>query len=60
MLDPHFLRDRGFTCAVAGVVLIVFGMGGALFLLTRHLQFVLGHCPLEAGCAPRPSPLAWC
>ncbi|MEU2224349.1 MFS transporter [Streptomyces sp. NPDC018347] len=56
MLDPHFFRDRRFTGAVAGAVLIVFGMGGALFLLTQHLQFVLGYGPLEAGL--RTAPLA--
>jgi MFS family permease len=42
MLDLQFFRDRRFTGAVAGAVLITFGMGGALFLLTQHLQFVLG------------------
>ncbi|MFF3918818.1 MFS transporter [Streptomyces sp. NPDC001852] len=56
MLDPHFFRDRRFTGAVAGAVLIMFGMGGALFLLTQHLQFVLGYGPLEAGL--RTAPLA--
>ncbi|GHH09808.1 MFS transporter [Streptomyces rubradiris] len=56
MLDIHFFRDRRFTGAVAGAVLIVFGMGGALFLLTQHLQFVLGYEPLEAGL--RTAPLA--
>ncbi|WP_328838245.1 MFS transporter [Streptomyces europaeiscabiei] len=56
MLDPHFFRDRRFTGAVAGVVLITFGMGGALFLLTQHLQFVLGYDALEAGL--RTAPLA--
>ncbi|MEU6593817.1 MFS transporter [Streptomyces sp. NPDC046881] len=56
MLDVHFFRDRRFTGAVAGAVLIVFGMGGALFLLTQHLQFVLGYEPLEAGL--RTAPLA--
>lgn len=56
MLDPHFFRDRRFTGAVAGVVLITFGMGGALFLLTQHLQFVLGYGALEAGL--RTAPLA--
>ncbi|GAB1336542.1 MFS transporter [Streptomyces sp. E-15] len=56
MLDLHFFRDRRFTGAVAGAVLIVFGMGGALFLLTQHLQFVLGYGPLEAGL--RTAPLA--
>ncbi|GHI06540.1 MFS transporter [Streptomyces cellostaticus] len=56
MLDLHFFRDRRFTGAVAGVVLLTFGMGGALFLLTQHLQFVLGYGPLEAGL--RIAPLA--
>ncbi|WP_209438854.1 MFS transporter [Streptomyces durhamensis] len=56
MLDLHFFRDRRFTGAVAGVVLLMFGMGGALFLLTQHLQFVLGYGPLEAGL--RTAPLA--
>ncbi|WP_181140829.1 MFS transporter [Streptomyces sp. Ru62] len=56
MLDLRFFRDPRFTGAVAGAVLIVFGMGGALFLLTQHLQFVLGYEPLEAGL--RTAPLA--
>ncbi|KOV75402.1 MULTISPECIES: MFS transporter [unclassified Streptomyces] len=56
MLDLQFFRDPRFTGAVAGAVLIVFGMGGALFLLTQHLQFVLGYEPLEAGL--RTAPLA--
>ncbi|MEU2618860.1 MFS transporter [Streptomyces sp. NPDC007157] len=58
MLDPHFFRDRRFTGAVAGAVLITFGMGGALFLLTQHLQFVLGYGPLEAGLRTAPLALA--
>ncbi|MEU3844685.1 MFS transporter [Streptomyces sp. NPDC028635] len=56
MLDLGFFRDRRFTGAVAGAVLVVFGMGGALFLFTQHLQFVLGYGPLEAGL--RTAPLA--
>ncbi|MEU6354969.1 MFS transporter [Streptomyces sp. NPDC047072] len=56
MLDLHFFRDRRFTGAVTGAVLITFGMGGALFLLTQHLQLVLGYGPLEAGL--RTAPLA--
>jgi len=56
MLDLHFFRDRQFTGAVAGAVLIAFGMGGSLFLLTQHLQFVLGYEALEAGL--RTAPLA--
>ncbi|EGX57176.1 transmembrane efflux protein [Streptomyces zinciresistens K42] len=56
MLDLHFFRDRRFTGAVSGGVLITFGMGGSLFLLTQHMQFVLGYEPLEAGL--RTAPLA--
>ncbi|MGW0134881.1 MFS transporter [Streptomyces sp. NPDC003299] len=56
MLDLGFFRDRRFTGAVAGAVLVMFGMGGALFLFTQHLQFVLGYGPLEAGL--RTAPLA--
>ncbi|MGC0330948.1 EmrB/QacA subfamily drug resistance transporter [Streptomyces sp. SAI-170] len=58
MLDLRFFRDRRFTGAVAGAVLITFGMGGALFLLTQHLQFVLGYGPLEAGLRTAPLALA--
>ncbi|WP_086736509.1 MFS transporter [Streptomyces glaucescens] len=58
MLDMHFFRNRRFTGAVAGAVLITFGMGGALFLLTQHLQFVLGYGPLEAGLRTAPLALA--
>ncbi|MEU1087445.1 MFS transporter [Streptomyces sp. NPDC005892] len=56
MLDMRFFRNRSFVGAVAGSVLVAFGMGGSLFLLTQHLQFVLGYEPLEAGL--RIAPLA--
>jgi EmrB/QacA subfamily drug resistance transporter len=49
MLDMQFFRDRRFVGAVAGVVLITFGSGGTLYLLTQQLQFVRGYAPLEAG-----------
>ncbi|MDQ0933916.1 MFS transporter [Streptomyces turgidiscabies] len=58
MLDMQFFRNRRFTGAVAGAVLISFGMGGSLFLLTQHMQFVLGYGPLEAGLRTAPLALA--
>ncbi|MFJ8950093.1 MFS transporter [Streptomyces sp. NPDC102381] len=54
MLDMSFFRNRTFTGAVIGAVLITFGSGGALFLLTQQLQFVLGYGPLEAGLRTAP------
>uniref|UniRef100_A0AAU3GUE3 MFS transporter n=1 Tax=Streptomyces sp. NBC_01401 TaxID=2903854 RepID=A0AAU3GUE3_9ACTN len=56
MLDMRFFRDQRFTGAVAGAILVAFGMTGSLFLLTQHLQFVLGYEPLDAGL--RTAPLA--
>lgn len=49
MLDMHFFRNQKFIGAVAGAILVAFGMTGSLFLLTQHLQFVLGYEPLDAG-----------
>ncbi|MFH8981553.1 MFS transporter [Streptomyces varsoviensis] len=56
MLDMHFFRNQRFVGAVAGGILVAFGMGGSFFLLTQHLQFVLGYAPLETGL--RMTPLA--
>ncbi|WP_405782334.1 MFS transporter [Streptomyces sp. NBC_01378] len=57
MLDMHFFRNQQFTGAVAGAILVAFGMGGSLFLLTQHLQFVLGYEALEAGLRTAPMAL---
>lgn len=56
MLDMHFFRNRRFVGAVAGGILVAFGMGGSFFLLTQHLQLVLGYGPLATGL--RMTPLA--
>ncbi|MBW8088541.1 MFS transporter [Streptomyces hygroscopicus subsp. hygroscopicus] len=56
MLDMHFFRNGRFVGAVAGGILVAFGMGGSFFLLTQHLQFVLGYDALDAGL--RTAPLA--
>ncbi|GGX93016.1 MFS transporter [Streptomyces hiroshimensis] len=56
MLDMQFFRNRRFVGAVSGSILVAFGMGGSFFLLTQHLQLVLGYDPLQTGL--RMSPLA--
>ncbi|MFE6779874.1 MFS transporter [Streptomyces sp. NPDC057702] len=56
MLDLSFFENRRFVGAVTGGILVAFGMGGSLFLLTQHLQLVLGYEPLAAGL--RTAPLA--
>ncbi|MFH8679270.1 MFS transporter [Streptomyces lydicus] len=56
MLDMRFFRNRRFIGAVSGGILVAFGMGGSMFLLTQHLQLVLGYGPLDAGL--RMAPLA--
>ncbi|MEW1548212.1 DHA2 family efflux MFS transporter permease subunit [Streptomyces tsukubensis] len=58
MLDMHFFRNRRFVGAVAGAILVAFGMTGSLFLLTQHLQFVLGYDALDAGLRTAPLALA--
>ncbi|MGW4206480.1 MFS transporter [Lentzea sp. NPDC004789] len=58
MLDLGFFSDRRFTGAVASGVLAAFGMAGSLFLLTQHLQGVLGYTPLEAGVRVAPMAIA--
>ncbi|MEV4611411.1 MFS transporter [Kitasatospora sp. NPDC049258] len=57
LLDLEFFRDARFRGAVSGGVLVSFGMGGSLFLLTQHLQFVLGYAPLAAGLRTAPMAL---
>ncbi|MET8994896.1 MFS transporter [Amycolatopsis sp. NPDC004169] len=56
MLDMGFFRNRRFVGAISGGLLVAFGMGGSVFLLTQQLQLVLGYGPLEAGL--RTAPLA--
>ncbi|MFF9778168.1 MFS transporter [Streptomyces sp. NPDC013978] len=56
MLDLSFFRSRRFNGAIAGGLLVALGMAGSLFLLTQHLQLVLGYNALQAGL--RTAPLA--
>ncbi|WP_157367815.1 MFS transporter [Alloactinosynnema sp. L-07] len=56
MFDVALFHNRRFVGAALGGLLVAFGMAGSLFLLTQHLQFVLGHSPIAAGI--RLAPLA--
>ncbi len=58
MLDLRFFRNRRFMGAISGVVLITFGSGGVLFLLTQQLQFVRGYTALETGLRMAPFALS--
>jgi EmrB/QacA subfamily drug resistance transporter len=49
MLRTEFFRNPRFSAASAAIALVFFALFGSVFLLTQHLQFVLGYTPLEAG-----------
>lgn len=49
MLQMSFFRNRRFSIANLSITLTFFALFGSVFLLTQHLQFVLGFTPLEAG-----------
>ncbi len=56
MLRISFFKDPRFTAASIAITLIFFALFGTIFVLTQHLQFVLGYSALEAGF--RVTPLA--
>jgi EmrB/QacA subfamily drug resistance transporter len=49
MLRMEFFRNPRFSAASAAITMVFFALFGSVFLLTQHLQFVLGYTPLEAG-----------
>lgn len=55
MLDLRFFRRREFSAAVFSVGLVMFGLFGALFVLTQYLQFALGYTALQAGVRALPA-----
>jgi EmrB/QacA subfamily drug resistance transporter len=54
MLDMRFFKSRRFSAANIAITLTFFAMFGSLFLLSQHLQFVMGFTPLEAGIRMAP------
>ena len=55
MLNIRFFRRRRFSAAVSSVGLAMFGLFGALFVLTQYLQFSLGYSALQAGVRVLPA-----
>ncbi len=49
MLDVRLFAQRGFAGASISLMLTIFALSGALFLITQYLQFVLGNSPLHTG-----------
>src|SRR5215218_2945813 len=49
MLPLAFFRDPRFSAASGAIAMAFFALFGSVFLLTQHLQFVLGYTPLQAG-----------
>jgi hypothetical protein len=49
MLRLSFFRSREFSVAVVSVSMVMFGLFGALFVLTQFLQFDLGYTALQTG-----------
>jgi EmrB/QacA subfamily drug resistance transporter len=55
MLNLGFFRQRSFSAAVTCVGMQMFGLMGALFVLTQFLQFQLGYSALQAGVRMLPA-----
>jgi EmrB/QacA subfamily drug resistance transporter len=49
MLDLAIFRNPRFTAASLSVTFVYFCLFGTIFVLTQHLQFVLGYSPFAAG-----------
>jgi len=55
MLRLGFFRNRRFSVSVISVSMVMFGLFGALFLLTQFLQFDLGYSALQTGIRVLPA-----
>ena len=54
LVDFTLYRDRSFAGASLAAALLTLGTGSTLFVLTQHLQLVLGFSALQAGAALAP------
>ncbi|MCW2882696.1 MAG: putative transporter [Sphaerisporangium sp.] len=58
MLPLSLFRDRNFSGSSFSIVLMSFGTGALLLMLTQYLQFVLAYGPMKAGLALLPYAVA--
>lgn len=58
MLPLFLFRERNFTGASMSILLMAFGAGAVMFMLTQYLQFVLGYAEIRAGLAMLPYAVA--
>ncbi len=56
MLDMKYFRNRAFSTATGGMILVFLSMFGVMFLITQYFQLILGFSPL--GSALRFLPIA--
>ncbi|HVM64580.1 MAG TPA: MFS transporter [Acidimicrobiales bacterium] len=49
MLDMRYFRNRAFSTASGGMILVFLGMFGVMFLMTQYFQLVMGFSPLGAA-----------
>jgi EmrB/QacA subfamily drug resistance transporter len=58
MLPLELFRNRNFSGASFSILLMSFGAGAVMLMLTQYLQFVLGYGPMQAGLALLPYAVA--
>src|SRR5690606_40437182 len=49
MFDTRLFKNPRFSAASLSVTMVFFGLFGATFFLTQHMQFVLGFDTLQTG-----------
>jgi EmrB/QacA subfamily drug resistance transporter len=54
LLDLSVFRNPRFTASSLAISFVYFCLFGTYFILTQHLQFLLGYSPLKAGLAVVP------
>jgi EmrB/QacA subfamily drug resistance transporter len=55
LLNLRFFAKREFSAAIPAVATVMFGLYGALFVLTQFFQFSLGFTPLQTGVRVLPA-----